>query len=307
MFKSILKKTFIIVIAFTLVISNIAYASTENRELINYPENSIYNIKTNEENIPMSNYKSQNTSEVIDQVKNWKLSTKQILEKAYNQKVINIKEDDNYITFEYDYDTSLLEPQLLKTEYLKPSSNLANSNIPTKINYAWGWSDGYFKGDSKSGLWSAVKTVVIAIPGMVGKTVANIFSLVLGIGDAYLSANTPVTCETSVKYYYLNKIGYVQDQVFGYWLPYCYVGSRRGFVRYIGVVKDSSGQPITQKVSEKTGSPSNNPTNYDTIEKKSNFDNNTWIVNKAISQYQYDDGVYSDIFGTGLNLTPTLP
>lgn len=306
MLKMIVKKVFQITIIISLVTGSVAYASTNDKGQLNYLEESIYDIRTNEEIIPIIKNGSRNTTEVINKVEDWKISTKHILEKAYKQKIINIQEDDDYITFEYDYDDSIIEPQLSKTEYLKPSSNLANTSIPTKMNYAWAWSN-YFKGGSKSGRWGVTKTLLIAVPGLSSKTVLNIFSVMLGVLDSSLAASTPVTCETSVKYYYLNKIGYVQDSNFGYWLPYAYVGSQRGFNRYIGIKKDSYGQPVKTWVNEKTGKPSNNPTNQDFINKKSNFDNNTWILNKAISQYKNDAGVYSNIFGLGTNITPTLP
>lgn len=49
------------------------------------------------------------------------------------------------------------------------------------------------------------------------------------------------------------------------------------------------------------------PTNYDRIEKKPNFDNDSWIINKAISCYKNDEGVYSNIYMTVFNLSPKLP
>lgn len=41
-------------------------------------------------------------------------------------------------------------------------------------------------------------------------------------------------------------------------------------------------------------------------EKKDNFDNNTWIINKAISAYEYDRA-YMNVYGMTLYFSDTIP
>lgn len=49
----------------------------------------------------------------------------------------------------------------------------------------------------------------------------------------------------------------------------------------------------------KVGSPENNPTNYDSIEKKKHFNDNQWMINQAIKYYTVNDTeLYADIYAT---------
>lgn len=50
----------------------------------------------------------------------------------------------------------------------------------------------------------------------------------------------------------------------------------------------------------------NNPTNADKVEKKANFDNNTWIINKAISAYEYGRA-YMSVYGMTIYFSDTIP
>lgn len=264
-------------------------------------EDEMPTLKSNRRRSGISNLQTIQTSER----KAWVEQTKEILENTYHEKVAEISENEDYITFHYNNnnikDEDLKYDHIEKTEYLKPESTLAAAaTIQTKINYVWAWSDGYYKIDSKSGKWGVVKDFLLAILGTSSKTVLSVFSSVLGIATSSFATNSPIKVDSMAKYYYYNKVGYVKAG--GYWLPYAYVGSRRGFKCITGVKKDSSGQPTIQRTKETKGTPSNNPTNYDDIKKKANFDNNTWIRNKAISQYKNDAGVYTNVYGTGTHL-----
>lgn len=275
----------------------------------------IYDVPTNENAMPSVsvNMYQTNSTQSSNPRAEWINDTTEVLEEAYNQEVVSVTEDDNYITFHYAYDEDKLEEgQLSVTKYLKPESALATSaNVATKLNYAWGWDrDYYYSNDKKSAanFQYAVSTMLTLFADTVFEySLGSLLSMavdLLGINADYAKA---VTAENTVKFYYCNKIGYVQDTVFGYWLPYAYVGERRAFNRVQVVYYDYAGQPRTGNPIEQYGYPSNNPTNYAKREKKAHYDDDSWIINRALTQYLNDDGVYSSIYETVGNLCDEMP
>jgi len=246
----------------------------------------------------------------------WAVETEALLESAYGQTVINVSEDTDYIVFEYDYDESKLEDgQLLLTKYLKPESALAaTASVNTKLNYAWGWSEGYhYKNDQKTALYEAAANNVFGYllnifdEASESIPLISIFSTAISMMEANAEYSRAMKATDWVKFYYCNKIGCVQDTVFGYWLPYAYVGERRGFNKIETIIYDDAGQPHTVAITEETGIPSNNPTNSPKIQKKNHYDDDNWIINKAVLQYTNDDGVYSDIYEVVGHITDIMP
>lgn len=71
-------------------------------------------------------------------------------------------------------------------------------------------------------------------------------------------------------------------------------------------VKDVTAYWNTLGVKETIADNPNNPSNADKEEKKDNFDNNTWIINKAISAYEYDRA-YMNVYGMTLYFSDTIP
>ena len=43
------------------------------------------------------------------------------------------------------------------------------------------------------------------------------------------------------------------------------------------------------------------------VQKKSHYDDDAWIIRTAISQYENDDGVYSDIYEVVGNISEKMP
>lgn len=281
--------------------------------------NNRFDVPTYEKSIPVVSAENQsrsatgefNTLSISSRAK-WAEETADILEEAYAQEVVAISEDADYIIFEYNYDdTKLEEGQLLLTKYLKPESNLAGrASISTKLNYAWGWSIGYsYKNDKKTATMATSAGVVLtlfsdAIPNM---PMGTVISTAISYLNATADYSKAIDATDWVKFYYCNKIGYVKDPTYGYWLPYAYVGERRGFNKIETIVYDIAGQPNTIYIREETGIPSNNPTNSAKVQVKTNYYNDSWIINKALTQYQNDDGVYSNIFETVGNFCETMP
>ena len=242
----------------------------------------------------------------------WASETSEVLERAYEQKVTGVSEDTNYIIFEYECDDSKLEEgQLLLTKYLKPESNLAaTTSASTKLNYAWGWSSGYsYKNDSKSALANSSGNIFLSVfsDTVTGLPVGTVISAALSLMEASADYSRPISVTDWVKFYYCNKIGYVKDTNFGYWLPYAQVGERRGFNKIESIVYDTYGQPHTIGYMEETGIPSENPRNSAKVEKKSHYDDDAWIISKALSQYQNDAGTYSQIYAVVGHFTETMP
>ena len=65
----------------------------------------------------------------------------------------------------------------------------------------------------------------------------------------------------------------------------------------------NAGQWIMDKWTQpQVGRPENNPTNYNDIQKKNHFDDNQWMMNRAIEYYTtFDAEKYIDIFANVYN------
>ncbi len=320
------KKIIVCVVVSLMIMSSImpAYASSGNQlphmTAIPTEQANFLNIVTHEKAMPIlpSSYLKAESSTLKNSTRAaWINSTKDILEKAYGQKIRSVEEDTNVIRFLYETtdvvipdqvldadDLSCTKPQLLMTEYAKPESQLAmqglasTNSISTKINYYYDWSNGYYKmssGVAKT-LSEAYNVSMLIAAGVLSNLQAVVLTVATISGDSVMSS-MPVSGETYVKYYYLNKISYGLSGTA--WLPWVTVGSRRSFSRKTSVYYDAYGQP-TSEFTEVNGVPSNNPTNYQAIEKKAHFDDDTWITNQTI-QLQTSGGTpYWDCYGVAL-------
>lgn len=238
----------------------------------------------------------------------WCDETASYLESVYGQEVVDIYETPDAITFEFDAAEELdpTEAHVLKVEYIKPEA--ISSSYQTKLTYMWGWTEDYYMLDSAEGQWGTVKDALITIAGLSSKlSVASMVASILNLPLSMFYSTQPVKAESTAKYYFLNKVGQLKDPTTGIWGPYAYVGSRRDFMRCLIMEYDEYGQPITLGVEETIGVPSNNPTNYDAIQKKANFDNDTWIINRAISAYENDTTAYRAVYGWPTHFSDTLP
>ena len=267
-----------------------AFANTKEEEMSKHASDntlSKYGIATQEDAMPLISEFSLhcaqsfgNTTLDLPARAKWVADTSAVLEDAYDQNVIDVVEDSDYIIFYYDYDESKLEDgQLLLTKYLKPESSLGLQN------------------PSESGLSFTDKVY----------NLGTIFSDAVSVIGATADYSRPITATNWVKFYYCNKIGCVQAPNYGYWLPYAYVGERRAFDKVESIIYDTAGQPHTKSFVEENGIPSNNPTNSKKVQKKSHYDDDAWIIRTAISQYENDDGVYSDIYEVVGNISEKMP
>ena len=275
-------------------------------------------ITTKEPAMPAINIKStlsSNTNTLqLPERKAWVATTTAELEAAYGQEVVKVEETSDVVRFIYK--TEYYEPtgefinqdgiactpqQLLMTEYLKPESALAvqlNTNatsraLSTKINFYYDWSGYYYLQKKSAQSLNVASNVAILIASAITKPLS---SVVLGVVNwlGYTILNSqPVQAETKVKYYYQTKAGCVL--VNGVWMSTVQVGCRKGFGEWWASWRNSGNQPISD-VRTNTGKPDSNPTNSpDSVEYKPNFNNHTWIHNKAIECY--NSGVpYVDIY-----------
>lgn len=318
--KSTSSRILSMILSFCMVLSLAIPAFAYSENAYNSTDDTLqkYEIPTEEDAMPLvlgdallSQSTRSNTLSIPARA-NWARKTASILEEAYEQKVVNIAEDNDFIVFYYICDeTKLEEGQLLLTKYLKPESKVVRgASINTKMNYAWGWSRGYsYKNDRKSALFSAASGVALSVfaDNLLTMNLGTIFSAAIAGISATVDYSRPITATDWVKFYYCNKIGCVQDTTYGYWLPYAYVGERRGFNKIETIIYDKAGQPHTVSYMEEDGKPSSNPTNSRRVQKKSHYDDDAWIIRTALSQYKNDDGVYSDIFEVVGNISDKMP
>lgn len=148
---------------------------------------------------------------------------------------------------------------------------------------------------------------LVTVAGYIGPLKISAFAFtVLGIASNFFNGPEVVKAENTGQFYILNKIGQVRSEVTGLWGQWAYVGSRRTFYRTLLEKEVSPGYWNTLGVKETIADNPNNPSNADKEEKKDNFDNNTWIINKAISAYEYDRA-YMNVYGMTLYFSDTIP
>lgn len=240
----------------------------------------------------------------------WIEKVKEINESTYDQKISNVLEDEDYIIFEFEMNEEskykkvvidnieYVNVQIDKIMYLKPESRLyvtSSKSTSTKIVEYYGWSSGYSLYKKKSGQFGSIINLLIGyIP-----TQSVFVSWVLSeaVGDLYDSIvdSASVEAKTFNKYYYRNRCGCVYNSIASAWLPIAQVGERRTFGLCFGSVPNEYGEPIPVYGPETNANNSTNPTNYHGREKKSHYDDTSWIINKAIETQS--TGGYADIYG----------
>lgn len=243
----------------------------------------------------------------------WVEEVTEILEVATNQTIERIVETENYISLYFEVvemesskktldpsNLDLTKPIITVVHYLKPESKLlessttsTTSSYQTRIYEYYKWSNGYYKIGSKSGVFNTISNVLIAYSPIVSKTVQAILGEVASYFINAVDKSKTVTAETYNKYYYHNKVGQVYNNKI--WMSTAYVGSRRTFIKVWSTYFDKAGQPKSINY-ENNGYPSSNPTNYNSIEKKSYYDNNTWIMNRAIQALNPNSGIHINVY-----------
>lgn len=262
-----------------------------------------------------ANELSLNETYKVSAREQWIEETKAINESVYNQEVDYIFEDSEYIHFVFkandiEISNCELDPdnmqytdfQVEEVAYLKPESATAtmstNANsYQTKIITYWGWSDGYTIVDSKEGIYKSIANLLITYCGPEQKAISWILGEVLGAGFDAIDVTKSARGESRNKYYYRNKYGAVYD--LNQWIPVAAVGEKRAFAWGWGTAKKSSGEPIPIVKNGKQADNTTNPTNYDYREKKAHYDDNAWIMSKAIETYGY--GGYWDCYAIVTN------
>lgn len=228
----------------------------------------------------------------------WVSNTSDYLCAAFGQDISNVRETKDLIVFEFSNpeDSNLYEEHVLKVEYIKPESTL-RSEYETKFVYMWGWKSGYYELGSRTGIWSAIKNLTIAVAGLSDNiTLATFAASILDIAIGLLQGPEKIDARSTVKYYFLNKYVQVKSPQFGYWLPMAEAGIRKGCRRCILEKIDAYGQSTTLGFTETIGQPSSNPTNCEETKTSPHFYNDTWLINKAIQMF-LDDDTYSEAFG----------
>ncbi|MCO5384859.1 MAG: hypothetical protein NHB14_02835 [Desulfosporosinus sp.] len=241
----------------------------------------------------------------------WAEETAAVLEESYSQSVSGIYETADFIVFEFE-DTpveDITEGHILKVEYVKPESALAaGTSYSTKIIYMWGWLDGYYPVSRRTGTWAAIRDLSISVVGLNNTmSVASFVASVLLMGLDYFKPTDPVDAQSLVQYYCLNKIGEVRDPNTGLWQMLVYVGSRKSFRRCLIEKEDGYGHRVTVGVTETIPNNLRNPSNFDRMEIKNYFNDEYWIVNKAIQVYESGTRAYMDVFGLPQYFSDTVP
>lgn len=272
-------------------------------------------LTTDEESMPhlsrteTQTYSQSTTTLNIPSRSAWVNATTATLEKAYSQKVISITETKDFVIFTFEEPEKVVNNvgYISKVKYTKPESKAIASNYETKITYMYGWLNGYYSLEEKTGAWNTIKDSLLTVAGFIEELTIYMFVFdVLGIAYNYFSGPEIVRAQNTAQYYVLNKIGQVKNEVTGLWQQWAYVGCRRGFHRTLVEEEVYPNYWNTVGIKETIANNPNNPTNHDTIEVKPNFYNDTWIMNRAISAYERDR-VFMDVYGMTIYFSNTLP
>lgn len=244
----------------------------------------------------------------------WIKKVKEINESTYNQKIINIIEDDNYIIFEFEmnieskneivyYDgVGYTSIQIDRVLYLKPESiifKISSKSVSTKIVEYYGWNSDYSVYKTKSGQFGSIINLLIGYVPTQSVLVSWVLSEAVGSLYNSIVSTASVKAQTLNKYYYRNRCGCVYNSIVQGWLPVAQVGERRSFGWCYGWIPDEYGQPRLNIGPETLANNPTNPTNYHGREKKAHYDDDSWIINKAIETQ--NTGGYVDIYGICTN------
>lgn len=282
--------------------------TTHNKELESF-------LTTNEEPVPVLSAKEISTLprsyETLSTASraNWLNATKKTLEKAYSQTVSRVSETTDYIVFEFTAPEKIRTNfgYIAKVEYVKPESRIANVEYETKITYMYGWMDGYYPLEEQNGTWNVIKDMLITVAGYINQLSVYTFAYtVLDVGYNFFQPTDTVKAANTTQYYVLNKIGQVRHDITGLWLQWAYVGSRRAFYRTIMEVENQYGHWTTVGYKETMPNSMTNPTNPDKTEKKAHFDDNEWIIEKAINSFLYERA-YRDVYGMTIYFSENMP
>ncbi len=233
-------------------------------------------------------------------------------EEFYGQTIKSVYETDDYYVFEFYPKNYGAEPKnipdssgIISVQYLKLESvtgreiknyNTRYENYDTKIITYYGWSNGYVNYKSKTKQFIDFAGIVIGFVPTSSRYASTLQLLAFG-GTLYnsIADSVPVTTQTLYQSYYQNKVGSVY--ISGLWQNTAYVGSRRCFGWSWSCYTMASGMASDPYfTSQTTPNSESNPTNYDgNIEKKSHFDDNTWIMNKALAQWNLHY-LYMDVY-----------
>ncbi len=161
-----------------------------------------------------------------------------------------------------------------------------NTTYPSKIGYMYGWGDKQHL--IKEDLVIEALPDGLLLEGLISLLDNNLLEL------PSTNINLHEKFNPYVNYYYLNKIAFIK--INGRWIPYAIVGSRQAALSRVEIY-DDVGQILTYSSNEI----------LNIIDKKPHFNDDNWIINKAIENYENDEGIYSNIYGSVFRFSYELP
>lgn len=238
----------------------------------------------------------------------WIDDTIVVSEQIYNQEIDYVTEDQDYIRFVFKPNDFVIldqkldssnvqytEFQIDEVAYLKPEAKgiYDPDKLQAKIITMWGWSNGYYVVDEKTGIYNSIANVFLTYCGPKEKLFSWILGEALGYTFSSIDKNKSATGECRNKHYYKNKWGSIYNG--SVWAPTAAVGEKRSLAWAWGMAHKESGEPVPNIFPAKQANDTTNPTNYDHREKKPHYDDDQWILNKAKETYGY--GGYYDCYG----------
>lgn len=269
-------------------------------------------------------------NELIAQRAEWLIDVVEYNENLYGQVVENVVEDsEKYtlyfapkniesVTAVYDYSLDGEEEidfdkwGVCKIEYLKPEAfNVRLEPVADEINttitidgttyeykftYYYAWSSGYYRVAKTS--WTSYASigasVLMSFTNIKSILVKTVINRALSSVFSAMDQAKPITAETYNKYFYMNKVCSVKPANSSTWYPTCQIGLRDSFGWCWSTYQKSTGEPILAKEPNPKNANATPPTNYDSQEKKSHYDDGIWMAKKAVEKMT--TGGYADVY-----------
>lgn len=250
---------------------------------------------TNENPMPSTNIHTKSSATALSV---WKANTSEYLQGEYNQRIKNVEEDSEKITFylEMDYNDTAKE-QVETVEYFKENTLNRTATGATKITTYNHWSNGVVSPESvASRSWSkysAIGSATIAVTKWGSMPVVGIITSIASFAGSKIISSLPVKVDIKAAVYYKRKIGsyYLSTKV---WWPSVQVGRAECWLYRTYYQPTKKDGPYIPHHYDTT--PNKQWNNYNVSYNKAHYSDNTWIT-KKVKELKNTGKTYISIYG----------
>lgn len=210
----------------------------------------------------------------------WKNETKEYLETFYNQRVIEVKEDNEKITFIFERDQTGYIEQIVSVEYYKNQSKSVEGDTKvTTIDLGWD-NNGNIQSmdDITIGDYAEAGLSLISMCPKFSWYLSTFISVVASAAGYTINAALPIRSETRYVSYSQRKVGSYFLST-GVWYPNVQI-LRRDYWYYKTIYQAAySGGPAIPRHDDNI--PNSTHSNSSSYDQRPHYNDHTWIKNKS--------------------------